>query len=235
MSIDPSDVLKDARRAVQEKNYRLALEKYQWFYEHALDFKKSLYGVRLSYCLAEWSYLGDIYPEAKLALLELKKREKDKFDKTLEREAFHEYSSIAEYLGQQEEAFNCFILIANSNKELAYDLFTYVYDYCASNGKWELCYEFLGDAVTQYATILDTFDHMDKFFQSRKPEIDESFIEGAIESFKQQALWIFYIIRAGGTSSEYDRYKSRLKSDLSARGFSELYQSIIEDAPKPND
>ena len=58
------DALDRARAAFKEANYSRALEQYEYFFDHALDDDPhSLYGVRLSYCLAEWVRLGELYPE----------------------------------------------------------------------------------------------------------------------------------------------------------------------------
>jgi len=61
---DPSARLRLARQAAAGANYEEALSDYRWWFDHALEYDKVFYGVRLSYVLHEWRDVGGEYPFA---------------------------------------------------------------------------------------------------------------------------------------------------------------------------
>lgn len=228
MSSDPSEVLAAARKAYKDKDFPAALENYQWFYNNALDIDQSYYGVRLSYCLGEWANLGKVYPRAADALQRLKEEALLEFLDTKSRKVFHEYSGICECLGCNEEVFKQFIAIHDSDKDLAEKLFTFVYEYCASNEMWDLCREYLGNGYDQYKKSLEMFDHMMKVAERKSGKIGESIYADAILAIKREILWILNMLNS---PEEYDSAISKIKSDLRERGHENIYEEICESAP----
>src|SRR5262245_51982430 len=100
--------------------YAEALTEYVWFHHHALTEQPSLYGVRLSFALAHWKELGDVYPPALTAV----KGVRD--DKThrltageLDRELFHDVEAINQYLGANTETAKLFALLDRDAPEFA--------------------------------------------------------------------------------------------------------------------
>ncbi|OQX29397.1 MAG: hypothetical protein B0D92_03935 [Spirochaeta sp. LUC14_002_19_P3] len=47
-----------------EERHAEALDRFEWFFSHALDYDSSLSGVRSSYFLSDWMEFGAIYPPA---------------------------------------------------------------------------------------------------------------------------------------------------------------------------
>ena len=71
----PIEVLATARSAARNGDYPLALDRFEWFFDHALEEDPaSFYGVRLSYCVSEWARVGQTYPPA---LRRLRERQQD--------------------------------------------------------------------------------------------------------------------------------------------------------------
>src|SRR5688500_16155454 len=62
---DPEKISLEANADRDAKNYDDALAKYVWYHENALKHQKSLYGVRLSFALADWERLADDFPAAR--------------------------------------------------------------------------------------------------------------------------------------------------------------------------
>ncbi len=54
---------------IEENKYEEALKRYQWFFDHILEYRKSYYGVRLSFTLTYWDKLGEQYPPARVAMI----------------------------------------------------------------------------------------------------------------------------------------------------------------------
>ena len=228
MEIDPRVILNEARNAYKDKNYSIALSKYQWFYDNSIEINKSFYGVRLSYCLNEWADLGKIYKPANEALIELKETTLSSFKEKLSQEAFHEYSCICGYLECSNEAYEEFLPLHKSNNNLAAKLFTYVYEYCASNKQWELCKKYLGNGHKQYKNTLETFDHMIEFSKKGTSEQKESIYIEALETIKRELLWLLNMLFYTKSLGEFESFINMLESDLKERGFEEAYNEIYE-------
>ena len=92
---DPKEVLREARQLVKLQQYAEALEKYLWFHDHALDAARSLAGVRLSYAIAEWVDLGEVYPPARRALESVRDAKAESLRQgTYDASLFHDVASI---------------------------------------------------------------------------------------------------------------------------------------------
>ena len=100
--MDPRDRLDRARGAARSGDYEFALREYIWFHDHALEERPSLYGVRLSYALADWIELGENYPPALRALENIADRKTaDLLAGAGDRGTFHDVVSINEYLARE--------------------------------------------------------------------------------------------------------------------------------------
>ena len=228
MNIDPGDVLKEARDAYSEKSYSLALEKYQWFFDNAIEIQESYYGVRLSYCLDEWARLGDEYPEAKDALVKLKFATLSEFKKFNSHRSFHEYSNIASYLKCKGEVFDEFMSIHNEDKEQASKLFSFVYDYCAENEMWDLCAQYLGNGYKQYQRTLELFDHVIEHSKKASSKQGEAIYLDGVSSTKREFLWLLNMLHHIKADEALKSALNKMEFDLKERGFSELAKEISD-------
>jgi hypothetical protein len=61
-------ILLEARQDAEAGRYQIALSKHIWFHAHALAHQRALYGVRLSFALAYWRHLAQVFPPALTAL-----------------------------------------------------------------------------------------------------------------------------------------------------------------------
>lgn len=232
MDINPRDVINEARQAVTDKDYVVALEKYKWFFDNSIKINSSFRGVRLSYCLHEWAELGNEFPVAKQALIKQKEIALKNFLDTFSYHDFHEYSSIAGYLKNSDEVFQEFLKIRESNPLLAEDIFTDVYEYCAINNIWDLCKQYLVDGQSQYDRSLELFDHMINFSKETDADASESLLNSACENLEKEMLWILTMLSHTNSPFECSAIQSKLESDLSTRGFIDFYLKILASSPK---
>lgn len=231
MEIDPSVVLEKARKALRNKDYEVALEKYQWFFHNSIEINRSYYGVRLSYCLSEWKQLANDYPPAMEALIELKNNTLATFLETYSRQSFHEYKSIAGCLNEPKEVFDQFMIVHNSNKELAKNLFTFVYEYCAENNNWEICLTYLGNGNEQYEEALEMLDHMIEFSEKKDGEAGKSIFNFGTERFEKECLWILCTLNHANASEALDSAYAKIQSDLKDRNLDDLLNKITTKMP----
>lgn len=68
-AIDLHQYLNKTRQLVSEGNYREALNRFQWFHNYSLKYQPTIDGVRLSYAVADWRKLADVYPPAMESLI----------------------------------------------------------------------------------------------------------------------------------------------------------------------
>ncbi len=71
---DPVKILDEARDDFDNNNYEASLAKHLWFHENALKYRRSLYGVRLSFALSDWHDLAKAYPKALDSIKETRDR-----------------------------------------------------------------------------------------------------------------------------------------------------------------
>jgi len=118
---DPDAILEEARTDVRARRYEDALAKHLWFHRHALEYRKSLYGVRLSFALSNWHQLGKEYPTAMVELKKVRDQARKRVVSAKKdiREPFHDMSSINKYLGDQKQTANVFIRLDKNSPKLA--------------------------------------------------------------------------------------------------------------------
>lgn len=66
--MDPGDILRRGRAHASAGRHEDALTDYLWFHKHALEHERAYHGVRLSFALAYWNELSDVYPPAGAAM-----------------------------------------------------------------------------------------------------------------------------------------------------------------------
>lgn len=99
---DPQEILREAKEDKKQRRYDIALAKYVWFHHHALEYRESLSGVRLSYALSDWHDLADVYQPAMVELEQVRLAAHDRALESKGRKVFqpfHDYSGISRELG----------------------------------------------------------------------------------------------------------------------------------------
>lgn len=118
--MDPRDKLKEAEVAVSQGRYADALQAHVWFHDHALEHEPCLYGVRLSFALADWVELGSVYPEALRSL----ERIRDSKTSALiagsrSRDCFHDVMAINRELGVSGRTYELFLRLCELDADFA--------------------------------------------------------------------------------------------------------------------
>ena len=140
--------------ATMEGRHEEALQQFIWFHEHALEEDRALYGVRLSFALAYWKELGDIYPRA---LRELK-RLRDRKAETLlcgagNRGLFHDVEAINETLSQQVKTYTLFVRLLKVQPELAKACASLALPAIVRIGKFRLAEKLMPDPVDRVTRL----------------------------------------------------------------------------------
>ena len=72
---DPDKIRAEANALRTKGKYSAALDRYLWYWNHALEYEPGLSAVRLSFLLSDWVELGQRYPKARQALLDIRTRD----------------------------------------------------------------------------------------------------------------------------------------------------------------
>jgi hypothetical protein len=150
----PKTVLHEARSLATQARYDKALEKYLWFYRHALEYNEALAGVRLSFVLGEWIKLGQKYPPARDALLSVRDEATMAFGNgkgsfTL----FMEVAAINQHLQDDARTVQLFKLLHQVDPELAKQCYAVAERALVESGEYATCISYLADLEPRLEAI----------------------------------------------------------------------------------
>ena len=229
METNLRDSLDEARRAFKSKEYAVALDKYNYFFDHALDHDPSaLYGVRLSYCLDEWAKLGEEFPEAKVSLERKKEQALELLKETKEPERFHDYIAICKYLNCSEQAITKFIELHELDKNLAKVIVRFIWNQLMDKELWHICIIYLDDYLKKYESCLIKFDQAMGICKS-----DESL--GGVKFESQIKGWyvrditnILLVFKNCDKQSKFNEILKLVEKDTVSRGYPELKREVFQ-------
>ncbi|UGQ47698.1 hypothetical protein [Massilia endophytica] len=114
------DVLERARKAREENRFEDALRDHLWFHENALLVEPAMAGVRLSFALRDWIYLGEQFPLARRALQGLRDRDTARMlAGAASLQLFRDISAINSALGDERATQELFAQLDIQMPELA--------------------------------------------------------------------------------------------------------------------
>lgn len=229
MEANPRDALDDARAAFREKKYETALERYEHFFDHALDDDAhSLYGVRLSYCLSEWAKLGNVYTLATRRLEEKASESLVLLARTREPERFHDFIAICRYLDRNSDPIRHFLHIHSSDRDLAHSVVRFIWDALVQDRQWSVCDAYLEEPKENYKVSLRKFDEAMQVCQS-EPTFGGKEFEEQIEGwYVRDVSNILLVLKNTGRNDEAAAVASSAESDMMARGRGSLVKQVHE-------
>jgi hypothetical protein len=231
---DPENPARDslvrAREASRADDYPTALENYRYFFEHALSDRASLYGVRLSYCLDEWTRLGRKYPQALVALEERRQEALFRLEATREPEHFHDFECISKYLNVHGEALDQFRVYHGADPELAASIVRFIWSSLVEARAWDLCSAYLGEPDQRYARAVAKFDEAMTVCRAN-PEFGGAEFEKQIQGwFVRDVSEVIRVLSSTGRAQEAQEFHLRASRDAAERGCSEIADLVASRA-----
>jgi serine/threonine protein kinase len=156
---DFSRILVDAKQLMTSRAYEESLQRYLWYYNHAMEFDAGQRGVRLSIVLSDWVELGRRYPKARQTLLEIRDQGVARFlQGNGYWDLFQDISSINQHLVADENTCALFLKLGELDQELALRCYALAQDSLVQQGEYALCFRYLGNAQKGFASIRQSLE-----------------------------------------------------------------------------
>jgi hypothetical protein len=196
---DPHAVLDQARDLAREGRYPEALERHLWFHEHALDYRPSLSGVRLSFALGDWLRLGERYPPARDALVAVRDRTAAAMTAgNWTARGFQDVAAINHQLGEEAETGALFLNLRQADPALAVLIARDAEEGLIARREYAVLGEYLADPVGHFNWFAARLMLASARHARSDPEAARAWAQGP--AGERLALLVEVLERAGRTA-----------------------------------
>jgi hypothetical protein len=140
---DPSEILNSAAADTRDGSHTDALAKFLWFHQNALQYDEALSGVRLSFALAYWLRLADLYPPARAAFVRTRDQTETAFAAEATSDRFHDLAALNRELGDGPRTADAFAAVARRDPAAAEGLYHVAEPFLIAAGRYAECGPFL--------------------------------------------------------------------------------------------
>jgi len=176
--------LQDARAAIQQCDYERALEQLIWFHNHALEEDVALRGVRLSFALADWVKLGELYPEA---LQVLRSVRDEKTSKLLSgsgtRQDFIDVSAVNDYLEEVAATYELFGHVKKNGGSLADECSRWALPSIVAAQDFALAKKVYGDPVAVLRSLSDSLNEDIDWIRKRPDKHRDATLDAVVTNY----------------------------------------------------
>lgn len=156
---DMQKYLQDTQTLVRKGKYSEALERFVWFHENALAHDAGMTGVRLSFALSYWKALGEKYPPAMDALVEMRERtSRQILDSGATAQLFQDVASLNRTLGEDHKTVDLFLVVDKNTPELAKNCWIMAKDAVIGAKQYELAAKYIGDPDRAFLQIKQMYE-----------------------------------------------------------------------------
>jgi hypothetical protein len=226
------DRLYAAMNAVNEGRFEEALREFVWFHDHALEEQPSLAGLRLSYALAFWMSLAEVYPEARQALEEIRDRKAGFLSNgNAKRAFFHDVAAINEKLNSETDTYLLFAKLAQSNPSFAQQCADAALPALIGAGDFALAERFLPDLDRE----LDSLSrHLNGSLQRRKGSkySPAPRIKAEIHIYATRVKQLVAVLSGCGRRADAARIKALACAMIQAPSVRRAVREALEPNPK---
>lgn len=201
---DPDAVLEQAQTLASEGKYEEALQKHIWYHENALKYKPALVGVRLSFALSYWISLGERYPKARQALVDIRDKNAAEIDEGKGTfSLFHDITSINKYLEQDSKTTALFKKIHEKNPGLAKQCYPLAEEQLAAEREYALCSGYILDPLQSFDRIKQIREVTLRGGANRPPELID-FVE---KRFVEATCRLIVILNGAGRAEDAEKVR----------------------------
>ena len=197
--------LNDTHELVEKGQYSAALERYIWFHQHALEHDPSMSGVRLSFALAGWRRLAEVYAPAMAALVETRNRTVEKVrDGAGGWHDFQDVQSLNEALDDESLTVELFEYLHETRPELAQRVWNVAKSEVIAAGRYELAKSHIGNPMHSLASFRRSYER-NKANYGEVDGMEDYYREYNENRFVEQTLELMQVFTALGRHDLVDQ------------------------------
>lgn len=237
---DPRRILNEARADAKAERFEEALAKHIWFHRNALKYRRSLYGVRLSYALRDWYDLGKAYPPALVKLQETRdeairevheEATRNGTDREHLRGSFHNFVSINRTLDEESRTSEAFVRLHAENPATAKEIFDLAQPALVKDRKYELCGEYIDPKQ-------DSPRMIERFRQGKQLAKDAGFgarhLDFVNRKFTNDAATLIGLLAVNGRQAEAEEVARDAKNEWDDMSFHKAIDDALQgNVPEP--
>ena len=156
--------MEDTQSLERDGKYAEALERHIWFHDNALKEDKSMYGVRLSFALGYWWELGENYPPAQEAFIEMRDKKTQQLSEGKgDYDLFVDVSSLNEEMGEAEKTLALFVLLDEQHPDLAEECWFEAKDFVMQDKDYALAKKYLPDLMEEFRSSKEIYEMSSTF------------------------------------------------------------------------
>ncbi len=206
------DAIRELTKAGQ---FQQALEKHIWFHEESKS-SPGMGGVRLSYAISAWVELGEQYPPALEALIEI--RDKDKAALLSGKgsfQSFHDLSAINQGLSEEADTLQLFLILEKEYPEQAEAYYIVAEDLLIKHKKYDMCAKYIGDPIIKFEGLRHNRELQLSFAKTNPKMNKPHFLEYANESYIDGVIKLIEVLVAIEKRDEAKEVQKRAMSYFS--------------------
>ncbi len=229
---NPKQIFEEARIDFKEQRYEEALAKHVWYHKKALNYRRSLAGVRLSFALQDWYKLGQVYPPALSKLKEIRAEARKKI---LAGENIHElfidFSAINRTLAEDSLTSQLFIVLEAKNPMLAKEIFRSAQPALIKAKEYAKYGKYI-DPEMQLLSMIHRFQ--ENIERAEDPKYGDSFKEYTVMRFTNEAATMISILVLTNRLAEAEKIAFDVKKEYQDETFYSFVDSALQGiVPEP--
>jgi hypothetical protein len=229
---DPQKILMEAQADTMAGHYEGALAKHVWFYHDALKINPAMYGVRLSFALMYWKQLADVYPPAKVKLIEARNEaEKKVMGGENIVPSFHDFVSLNSVLGEHQQTVTVFKKLEEQDAKSAAQVFDLARPDLIKAAEIKLCGKYV-DPQKDYPRLVTLYRENERL--AGDPRFGEHHKEFAQHIFSNGVATLVALLAVSDRKSDAETIVGEAKQVWDDKGFAaELDKALAGKVPEP--
>jgi hypothetical protein len=172
-NVDVNKLLSEARADARAGRNDVALQKFVWFHEHAMEKNKALAGVRLSFALNYWFDLAKDYPPAMEALKATRDDAGRRALKEKDAQPFQDFITINRKLNEESKSVDLFLDIAEKDEKRARELYRRVQPMLVRAKRYDVCGQFIDPESLQQSIDMFNLNRSSKVAERNRAQLQE--------------------------------------------------------------
>jgi hypothetical protein len=203
-----------------------------WFFENALKYAPSMYGVRLSFALSDWKSLSDLYPPA----LEKLKAERDEAAAKVRRSedphhSFHDFAAINRVLDEDVKSEELFLWLDKNSPATAAAVYDIAQSSLVKAKEYGVCARYL-DPDRSLETMVRLYKENKKI--AGDPEFRHRMSDFADESLSNGVGTLVALLVVNGRTADAKRVAEEAMKACDDSAFRKRMESALRgDVPPP--